>query len=158
MIGIRSHLMFKISSTPFDLNPLRRELAHPRAGALATFEGWVRDRNDGRPVISLEYEAFVPLAEKEGARILADAREKFSLLGAVCVHRTGHLDIGELAVWVGVTAEHRASAFDACRQIIDEVKARVPIWKKEHYTNGASAWVNNASRGESAWLLRPNFS
>jgi len=149
--------MFKISPTPFDLDRLRRELAHPRAGALATFEGWVRDHNDGRPVLSLEYEAFVPLAEKEGTRILAEAREKFSLLGATSFHRTGHLHIGELAVWVGVTAEHRATAFDACRHIIDEVKARVPIWKKEHYAGGASAWVNCATRGGSVVPVPPNF-
>jgi molybdopterin synthase catalytic subunit len=150
--------MFKISPTPFDLDQLRRELAHPRAGALATFEGWVRDHNDGQPVLSLEYEAFVPLAEKEGSLILAEAREKFPVLGATCLHRTGHLHIGELAVWVGVTAEHRAAAFDACRQIIDEVKARVPIWKKEYYASGASAWVNGAIRGEFAGSISPNSS
>ena len=149
--------MFKVSPVPFDLDRLRRELAHPRAGALATFEGWVRDHTDGQPVLSLEYEAFVPLAEKEGARILAEAREKFPLLGAICFHRTGHLRIGELAVWVGVTAEHRAATFDACRHIIDEVKARVPIWKKEHYASGASAWINGATRGESAGSISPNF-
>jgi molybdopterin synthase catalytic subunit len=148
--------MFKISPTPFDLERLRRELMHPRAGALATFEGWVRDQNDGQPVLSLEYEAFVPLAEKEGARILAEAQEKFPLLGAICLHRTGHLRIGELAVWVGVTAEHRAAAFDACRQIIDEVKARVPIWKKEHRAGGTSPWVTSATRGESAVSVPPN--
>jgi molybdopterin synthase catalytic subunit len=149
--------MFKISPTPFDLDRLRRELAHPRAGALATFEGWVRDHNDGQPVLSLEYEAFVPLAEKEGARILVETRGKFPALGAICFHRTGHLRIGELAVWVGVTAEHRAAAFDACRHIIDEVKARLPIWKKEHYAGGASAWVNCATRGEPAGPVPPNF-
>jgi molybdopterin synthase catalytic subunit len=149
--------MFKISPTPFELDGLRRELAHPCAGALATFEGWVRDHHDGQPVLSLEYEAFVPLAEKEGARILAEARGKFSIFGAICLHRTGHLRIGELAVWVGVTAEHRAAAFDACRQIIDEVKARVPIWKKEHYAGGASAWVNCATRGEPTGSAPPNF-
>ena len=149
--------MFKISPTPFEVEILRRELAHPRAGALATFEGWVRDRNENEPVMSLEYDAFVPLAEKEGARILAETRGKFSLLGAICLHRTGHLRIGELAVWVGVTAEHRAAAFDACRQIIDEVKARVPIWKKEHYAGGASAWVNCATRGEPTGSVPPNF-
>ena len=149
--------MFKISPTPFDLDRLRRELVHPRAGALATFEGWVRDRNDGQPVLSLEYEAFVPLAEKEGARILAETREKFCLLGAIGFHRTGHLHIGELAVWVAVTAEHRAAAFDACRHIIDEVKARVPIWKKEHHTGGVSTWVNCSVRGESTASVPPNF-
>lgn len=142
--------MFKLSPDPLDPDALRRDLTHPRAGALATFEGWVRDRNDGQPVVALEYEAFVPLAEKEGLRILAEAREKFPVIRALCRHRTGRLSIGELAVWVGVTAEHRAAAFDACRYIIDEAKARVPIWKKEHYAGGAHVWINCATRGEFA--------
>ena len=142
--------MFKISTTPLDPTALRGELADTRAGACATFEGWVRDRNDGQPVESLEYEAYAPLAEKEGARILAEAREKFTLLGARCIHRAGHLRLGEMAVWVGVTAEHRGAAFDACRYIVDETKARVPIWKKEHYAGGATTWINGATRGEHA--------
>ena len=142
--------MFKISTTPLDPAALRRDLIDTCAGACATFEGWVRNRNDGQPVDSLEYEAYAPLAEKEGERLLAEAREKFALLGAVCAHRTGHLRLGDLAVWVGVTAEHRGAAFDACRYIIDEAKARVPIWKKEHYTGGATAWINCATRGEYA--------
>jgi molybdopterin synthase catalytic subunit len=98
----------------------------------------------------LEYEAYVPLAEKEGENILREAREKFSLVAAACVHRVGHLQLGELAVWVGVTAEHRGAAFDACRYVIDEAKARLPIWKKEHYASGATAWINCATRGEHA--------
>ena len=142
--------MFKISATPFDHTALARSLADPQAGACATFEGWVRNRNEGQPVLSLEYEAYVPLAEKEGEKILREAREKFSLVGAACTHRTGHLQLGELAVWVGVTAEHRGAAFDACRYIIDEAKARLPIWKKEHYASGATAWINCATRGEHA--------
>lgn len=142
--------MFTVSSTPLDPAALRAQLADSRAGACATFEGWVRNRNEGQPVDSLEYEAYALLAEKEGARILAEAREKFALLGALCVHRTGHLQLGELAVWVGVTAEHRGAAFDACRYIIDEAKARVPIWKKEHYAGGTTAWINCATRGEHA--------
>lgn len=142
--------MFTISSTPLDPIALQRELTDTRAGACVTFEGWVRGRNDGQPVESLEYEAYAPLAEKEGERILAEARAKFVLLGAVCVHRTGHLRLGELAVWVGVTAEHRGAAFDACRYIIDEAKARVPVWKKEHYASGATAWINCATRGDHA--------
>jgi len=90
---------------------------------------------------ALDYEAYAPLAEKEGARILAEAREKFSVFGAMCVHRVGALALGDLAVWVGVTAAHRGAAFDACRYIIDEAKARVPIWKKEHYADGATVWI-----------------
>src|SRR5205823_5575806 len=109
-------------ATPLDPAALQRELADPRAGACVTFEGWVRDCNDGRAVEALEYEAYAPLAEKEGARILAEACGKFALIGARCVHRAGHLRLGEMAVWVGVTAEHRGAAFDACRYIIDETK------------------------------------
>jgi molybdopterin synthase catalytic subunit len=142
--------MFKISSNPIDAIGLHRALADLRAGACVTFEGWVRNRNEGQVVRSLEYEAFAPLAESEGARIIAEAREKFSLTGAAAVHRVGHLVLGDLAVWVGVTAEHRGAAFDACRYIIDEAKARLPIWKKEHYATGASTWINCATRGEHA--------
>jgi molybdopterin synthase catalytic subunit len=143
-------MSFHLSSDPLDPAVLQRTLANQRAGACVCFEGWVREHNDGQAVTSLEYEAYASLAEKEGARILAEARGKFSLIGAACVHRVGHLRLGELAVWVGVTAEHRGAAFDACRYIIDEAKARVPIWKKEHYTGGTTAWINCATRGGPA--------
>ena len=142
--------MFRISAEVLDPASLMRLLPDARAGACVTFEGWVRNHNDGQPVQALDYEAYAPLAEKEGARILAEAREKFSILGAVCVHRVGALALGDMAVWVGVTAAHRGAAFDACRYIIDEAKARVPIWKKEHYAGGASAWINCATRGDHA--------
>ena len=141
---------FAISGEQIDVNACMLRLANERAGALVTFEGWVRNHNEGQQVGSLEYEAYALLAESEGERILAEARERFALSGAVAVHRTGHLRIGELAVWVGVTAEHRGAAFDACRYIIDEAKARLPIWKKEHYACGATAWINCATRGEHA--------
>ena len=147
--------MFRISPTPLDPAALQRALNDMRAGACVSFEGWVRNRNDGQPVRSLEYEAYASLAEKEGSRILAEAREKFPILAAECVHRVGHLQLGELAVWVGVTAEHRGAAFDACRYIIDETKARAPIWKKEHYASGATAWINCATRGDHATPQSP---
>src|ERR1700733_5601510 len=126
---------FSLASAPLDPAALARALHDARAGACVTFEGWVRDHNDGRSVRSLDYEAYAPLAEKEGACILAEAREKFPILGAICIHRVGALALGDLAVWVGVTAAHRGAAFEACRYIIDEAKARVPIWKKEHYAD-----------------------
>ena len=147
-------LSFRIASEPLDPASLKTMLGDAHAGACVMFEGWVRDHNEGQPVRSLEYESFASLAEKEGARILTEAREKFSLTHAVCVHRTGHLQIGDLAVWTGVSAAHRAAAFDACRYIIDETKARVPIWKKEHYTSGSSEWINCASRGDFAAQTR----
>ena len=141
---------FHISSSPLDVPKLQRALVHPQAGAGATFEGRVRDHNEGQPVQSLEYEAYPELAEREGNRVLAEARQKFDLLAVVAVHRVGHLQIGDLAVWVGVAAAHRGPAFDACRYIIDELKARVPIWKKEHYASGATTWINCATRGDFA--------
>lgn len=143
-------MSFRIASEPIDAAALQRALGDERAGACVTFEGWVRNRNEGQPVNSLEYEAYVPLATSEGEKILTEARTKFALLGAACVHRVGHLQLGEMAVWVGATAEHRGAAFDACRYIIDEAKARLPIWKKEHYASGVTAWINCATRGEHA--------
>lgn len=140
--------MFVVSPEPIDSDTRRSALADERAGACVTFEGWVRDRNDGRLVKSLEYEAYRPLAEKEGERILAEAREKFSVINCAAVHRVGHLQVGDLAVWAGVTAEHREAAFEACRYIINEAKLRVPIWKKEYYRDGASAWINSSNRGQ----------
>jgi sulfur-carrier protein adenylyltransferase/sulfurtransferase len=134
--------MFRFSSTPLDESVLRAELSDPSCGGFTAFEGWVRDHNEGRRVRRLEYEAFEPLAIKEGERIIAEAIARFGVEHASCVHRIGALEIGETAVWVGVTARHRDEAFRACRYIIDEVKHRVPIWKKEHYENGDSGWVN----------------
>ena len=141
-------MSFRISADPIVTAPLLGALGDDRAGACVTFEGWVRNRNEGQAVQSLEYEAYTLLAETEGEKILAEARARFALVNAAAVHRVGHLQLGDLAVWVGVTAEHRGAAFEACRYIIDEAKARLPIWKKEHYASGATTWINCATRGE----------
>ena len=141
-------MSFRMSLLPLDPAALQKEIINASAGACVTFEGWVRDHNDGRAVRSLDYESFIPLAEREGSRILEEACNRFEVLALVCVHRVGSLQIGDLAVWVGVAAAHRGAAFDACRYVIDETKARVPIWKKEHYLSGASEWINCATRGE----------
>jgi molybdopterin synthase catalytic subunit len=133
---------FALSDVPFDIAPLRAKLLDARAGAYAGFEGWVRNVNEGRAVDALTYEAYAALAEAEGERILAEAVANFAIVDAACVHRTGRLALGELAVWVGVSAGHRDAAFAACRWIIDEVKARVPIWKHEHYADGDAGWLH----------------
>lgn len=135
-------MSFHFSDQPLDTASLQRELRDDACGGFAAFEGWVRNHNEGHAVTRLEYEAFVELAEKEGARIVAEARTRYGVTRAACVHRIGSLAIGDIAVWVGVSAAHRDEAFRACRFIIDEVKHRVPIWKKEHYVNGDSGWVN----------------
>lgn len=131
---------FRLQDTPLDIAGLRAPLSHAHAGAYASFEGWVRDHHDGRAVVGLFYEAYAALAEAEGERVVAEARVKFEVVDVRCVHRVGELAIGELAVWVGVTAAHRGAAFDACRYVIDEIKSRVPIWKHERYAQGEASW------------------
>jgi molybdopterin synthase catalytic subunit len=133
---------FQFVREPPDTRALAASLADPACGGYCAFEGWVRDNNDGARVARLEYEAFEVLALREGARIVGEALARFGVTRAACVHRLGPLAVGELAVWVGVSAPHRDEAFRACRYIIDEVKQRVPIWKKEYYANGDSGWVN----------------
>ena len=133
---------FRFSHEPIDCAALRREMQDPACGGYAAFEGWVRNRNEGREVKLLEYEAFEPLAIKEGERILAAAAERHGVQRIACVHRIGSLALGDVAVWVGASSRHRNEAFLACREVIDEVKHRLPIWKKEHYLDGDSGWVN----------------
>jgi len=133
---------FCFSNVPLEPAALARSLADPACGGFAAFEGWVRDHNEGQPVARLEYEAYAELAVREGERIVEEAIRHFDVARALCVHRTGSLGIGDLAVWVGVSAAHRDEAFRACRYIIDVVKHRLPIWKKEHYRSGDSGWVN----------------
>ncbi|MEO7775367.1 MAG: molybdenum cofactor biosynthesis protein MoaE [Steroidobacteraceae bacterium] len=142
--------MFRFTTTDIDPATLREALAHRSCGGFCSFEGWVRDHNEGQVVTRLEYEAFELLAVKEGERIVAEALQKFGVERALCVHHLGSLGIGASAVWVGVAAAHRDEAFRACRYIIDEVKHRVPIWKKEHYASGDSGWVNCERCGADA--------
>ncbi|VAX36026.1 Molybdopterin synthase catalytic subunit MoaE [hydrothermal vent metagenome] len=134
--------MFQIFSKPLESINLREGLASNEVGAFVCFEGLVRNHNEGKKVIALEYEAFSALCDKEAAKIMQEAYEKFNIFNAKCFHRVGKLDIKEMAVWVGVTSAHRDAAFEACRYIIDEIKFRIPIWKKEYYENGDSGWVN----------------
>lgn len=134
--------MIEVTSEPIDAERLKNALANDGAGGFCSFEGWVRNVNEGRTVERLEYEAYEPLVISEGERVLEEAKQRFPYLEARCVHRAGLLEIGELAVWVGVASAHRDEAFKACRYIIDELKVRLPIWKKEHYVDGDSGWVN----------------
>jgi molybdopterin synthase catalytic subunit len=135
-------MSFRFTQATIDTESARRELQDLGAGGYVSFEGWVRDQNEGQEVTRLEYEAFEELAVKEGDRIVAEALRRFPVKHALCIHRVGSLDLGDMAVWVGVSSAHRGEAFDACRYLIDEIKHRLPIWKKEHYRSGNSGWVN----------------
>jgi molybdopterin synthase catalytic subunit len=134
--------LIRITTQAIEPDELRKALFDPGAGAYCGFEGWIRNENEGLEVLRLEYEAYEPLAITEGEKILSEAKQKFPNLHAHCVHRTGMLEIGECAVWVGVSSAHRDEAFHACRYIIDQLKVRLPIWKKEYYADGHSGWVN----------------
>lgn len=134
--------MFSISAEPLDPQTLRASVRNVRAGGYASFEGWIRDHNEGKAVTALEYEAYETVCITDGNDIIAEAKRRFGVLEARCVHRVGALNLEDMAVWVGVSAAHRGEAFDACRYIIDAVKHRLPIWKKEYYADGDSGWVN----------------
>ena len=133
--------MFKISDQTIDPRALCDAVRDPSAGGFASFEGWVRNHHKGRDVTSLEYEAYPLLAEKEGNRILERICKQHDIIAAQCIHRTGHLQIGGIAICIAVSAAHREAAFSACRDIIDSIKSTVPIWKKEYYLDGTSTWV-----------------
>jgi molybdopterin synthase catalytic subunit len=134
--------LFEITSEGIEVEALRHSLMDYSCGGYTAFEGWVRNHHQGRAVSGLHYEAYTDLAKAEGQKILAEAESRFGPVRLACVHRIGNLAVGELAVWVGAAAPHRDEAFKACRYVIDELKQRLPIWKKEHYLEGESAWVD----------------
>lgn len=133
--------MFKMTNEVIHHQDYHGHCEDERSGAFVSFDGRVRNHNEGLEVSSLEYQCYHSMAEKEGNLIIKEAQEKFDVHQVYCVHREGHLKIGETAVWVGVSSSHRKEAFEACQFIIDQVKLRVPIWKKEHYLDKAPEWV-----------------
>ena len=135
-------MKFAVSETAIDVDAAKSAVSDHGCGALVVFEGWIRNHNEGQAVERLEYEVYRPVAEKEGARIIDEALERFGVSHAICIHREGLLELGDIAVIVCVSSPHRGEAFDACRYIIDQTKVRLPIWKKEHYVSGVSEWVN----------------
>ena len=131
-----------ISNVDIDTTALREHLFDHSAGALVTFEGWVRDHNEGREVVALDFDVYKPLAIAEGVRIIAEVSERYGVRQVLAVHRDGSLTLGGCAVWDVVVSAHRYVAFKACRDIFDRIKVDLPILKKEHYSDGDSGWVN----------------
>ena len=141
-------MKFSIQPHPIDPTPLRRALDEDACGGFVFFEGRVRNHHHGRAVAGLSYEAYLELAEKEGRRLVEEISGKHGVRAAA-IHATGELQPGDLAVWVGAAATHREEAFAACRELIDAIKASVPIWKRETYTDGHGEWVEGCSCGAS---------
>lgn len=137
--------MYELTAQPIDVAAIERRVRTAACGAVVTFAGVVRERSDdGRPVSGLSYEAHETMAVAEFAQIANEARERFGSCALAVVHRTGDLRIGEVAVAVVAASPHRGTAFDVCKYVIDELKRRAPIWKKEHYTEGGdSVWKQN---------------
>ncbi len=139
--------VFEITEVALDPDALVRAVRDDGSGALVTFVGYVRaTSDDDRAVTGLSYETHRDLAIAEMRAIAADASERFGSMRMAIVHRVGALAIGEAAVAIAVAAAHRGAAFDACEFAIDELKRRVPIWKKEHYVSGDATWRENVAR------------
>jgi molybdopterin synthase catalytic subunit len=134
--------MFILQEDPIDPVKAKNMCRNPANGAIVIFEGIVRaDEHQGNTVSELLYIADSPACLAEGEKIIKEALSQFSITEAVCIQRIGQLKTTEIAVWIGVWAAHRDEAFKGCRYIIEEIKKRLLIWKKEFYSDGTKAWV-----------------
>jgi len=137
------HNLFELTAEAIDPDQLRRRIQDQECGAAVIFEGRVRRNNHGRPVDHIFYEAFEPAARSEGFAVVTETSALHATTRVLIVHRLGRVALGEIAVWVGVTSIHRDAAFAACAHAIATLKARVPIWKHEHYTDGGPEWLHS---------------
>jgi molybdopterin synthase catalytic subunit len=142
--------MLRLTAEPIVLDELLAAVADPKAGAVVVFIGMTRDNNEGRDVERLEYEAYAGMAEKELAKIAAEARERWAVARIAVVHRTGVVRIGMASVVIAVSSAHRDDAFAAARFTIDRLKQVVPIWKKEFFSGGA-VWIGDQACREGVW-------
>ena len=140
--GGESAARFRIQNEPIDAREVEALVANPGAGAIATFSGVVRDHGRGRKVSRLEYEAYPAAAEQVLAQIGDEIEERWQTDRVAIVHRVGDLPVGEISVVISVASAHRDAAFEACRYAIERIKEIVPIWKKEHYDDGA-VWIGS---------------
>ena len=134
--------LIAVRESELSLDEVRAAVADPAAGGIVLFAGAVRDHDHYKDVTGLSYSAH-PTAEAELRRVAEVIVEKFPVIGVAAVHRVGDLAIGDLAVVVAVSCAHRGDAFDACRELIDELKASVPIWKHQRFGDGTSEWVGS---------------
>lgn len=136
----------RLTTRPIDLSALQGEVAAPDRGAVSVFLGTVRNSNDGRDVDGIDYSAYDAMAVAEMRRIVAEAEERFPGIAIALEHRTGTLRVGDVSVAIACAHGHRGPALDANRYVIEELKRRVPIWKREHYLDGTSEWVDPTRR------------
>lgn len=132
--------MFRVTDEPLDANEAAAAVADPAAGAIDLFLGVVRNENLGRSVQYLEYEAYPAMAERLMAEVADEAKARFGLIKVAILHRTGRLEIGETSLVVAISCAHRAESFEGGRWLVDEIKKRIPVWKKEVWTDGEE-WI-----------------
>jgi molybdopterin synthase catalytic subunit len=137
-----SRLRVGVVDRPISAAELAVDLVGDSHGATLMFEGTVRNRNRGRPVVRLHYEAYESMAEETLHAIAAEATDRFRVGAVAVLHRTGSLEIGDVSVAITVASEHRADAFEATRYVIEQVKLRLPVWKREEYADGSTAWLD----------------
>jgi molybdopterin synthase catalytic subunit len=137
-----------IVTEPIDLAAVLREVGSPAHGASILFAGTVRDTNDGKNVSGMDYTAYIGMAEREMQSIVDEATREFPGSFVVIVHRIGELAIGEASVAIATSHAHRDQAYGASRYAIEQLKARVPIWKREHYVDGTREWVDPTSNAK----------
>jgi molybdopterin synthase catalytic subunit len=134
---------FRIGFAPLSLDEVYNLADDPANGAIVVMSGTVRQQTDGKPVLYLEYQAYEPMALTVFRQIASEIRQRWQAVNRVVVHhRVGKLEIGEISVLIAVGCPHRGEAFEACRYAIDTLKHNAPIWKKEHWADGASTWVS----------------
>jgi molybdopterin synthase catalytic subunit len=139
-----------IVTEPIDTSAVLRDVESPARGASILFVGTVRETNDGRQVSGMEYTAYTAMAEREMQSILDEAANKFPGSFTVIVHRIGELAIGDASVAIATSHPHRSAAYAANRYAIEQLKTRVPIWKREHYIDGTREWVDPTATIERA--------
>ncbi len=139
-----------ITDAPIEPEAVLAQVGDASDGAVLLFLGVVRNHADERPVRGMRYEAYREMAERELAAIAGEAAERLGTDRIAVVHRTGELSIGEPSVAIAVSSPHRAEAYDASRFVIEAIKARLPVWKHEHYADGASRWVEGVDPREGA--------
>jgi molybdopterin synthase catalytic subunit len=127
---------------PIDVGLLLREVADGGCGATSLFAGTVRDVNDGRAVDGIDYEAYRPMAARELSAIVESAAARFGVAHLVVEHRIGSMAVGEVSVAIAASHAHRTQALDVTRHVIEEIKRRAPIWKREQYADGTREWVD----------------
>ncbi|HEX6315970.1 MAG TPA: molybdenum cofactor biosynthesis protein MoaE [Gemmatimonadaceae bacterium] len=132
----------RLTSDPIDIGILIAAVNAPDRGAVSVFLGTVRNSNDGRAVTGIDYSAYEAMAVAEMNRIVHEAAERYRGVSIELAHRVGTLAVGEISVAIASSHAHRAPAIDANRYVIEELKRRVPIWKREHYVDGTSEWVD----------------